>query len=536
MAADATGGNDAVVIGVDGVPWDLVERWTEAGELPTFARLRREGAGGPLDSTTPASTPLAWPSIATGSWPDAHGLYWFRRLGSDYTHRMNTSRDLAQPTLWEILGPSVVGNVPMSYPATEVAGRLVTGMMTAIRDEGFTYPPSLADEIREAIPDYEVGLDWSEYGDDLDGFLRDLDDLVDTRVELMHLLMETGDPRLFFFVFTAPDRLQHLIWDEDVLLDHYRRLDDALATALAYAERRSANLFVVSDHGFGPVDTVVSVNRVLERGGYLTRRENTGTRGILERVGITKGSVSSWIDRMGLDEDQIVDAVPQPFVDMASIQIPGDRALYDVNYEETRAFVHGDGCLYVNDAERFDHGTVDPSAVSAVKREIRELLASVEDPETGRSVLRVSDGDELFPGDDGSPDLVVEAVDGYEAQVPLTDETFHSTETKAAGHRSEGIFLARGPDIQAGSVPDGATVVDVAPTVLHLCGEPIPAAADGRVLEEVVSPGSPVADAPIETRRYGDDPAAAGDDHTAAAPTADAGDVEQRLRGLGYLE
>ncbi|QLG27204.1 alkaline phosphatase family protein [Halorarum halophilum] len=520
---------NAVVIGLDGVPWNLVERWSEAGELPTFARLIEEGAAGGLESTTPASTPLAWPSIATGTWPDKHGLYWFRGLEGDYTHRMNTSHDLTQPTLWEMLDSAVVGNVPMTYPAKEIDGRLVTGMMTASRDEGFTHPSALATEIEERIPEYEVGLDWSEYGDDPAEFVDELDGMVDARVDLMELPMEEGDPRLFFFVYTAPDRLQHLVWDEDVLLDHYRRLDDALATALDYADRRSANLFVVSDHGFGEVSTIVAVNRILERKGYLTRRENTGTRGLLERVGLTKRSVRSWIDRMGIDEDQLIESVPQAFVDMASLQIPGERALYDVNYEETTAFVHGEGCLYVNDTERFESGTVEPESVPRVKRELRELLSSVEDPDTGTAVLEVHDGDDLFPGDDGSPDLIVEADDGYEVQTPLTDEEFYSTGAKAASHRSEGILLARGPDVEPGSVPDGATVVDVAPTILHLCGEPIPAATDGRVLSEIVASDSPAADAQIETRRYSG--AEAGID-----PDSDVESVERRLQGLGYIE
>lgn len=525
---------DAVVIGLDGVPWEFVERWSETGELPTFARLLEEGAAGGLESTTPASTPLAWPSIATGTWPDKHGLYWFRRLEDDYSHRVNTSRDVRQPTLWEILDPSVVGNVPMTYPATEIDGALVTGMMTATREEGFTHPPALADVIDERVPEYEIGLDWAAYDGDSEAFSADFHDVLEARIDLMELLMSRYDPRLFFFVYTEPDRLQHLVWDEPVLLDHYRRLDDALARAVEYADERSMNLFVVSDHGFGPVSTIISVNRIFEEAGYLERRENTGTRGFLQGVGITKQTVSSWLDAIGIDEGQVVDSLPQAFVDMASMQIPGERALYDVDYGRTTAFCHGDGCIYVNDTERFADGVVEPDEVDRVKRELRSVLSSVRDPETGTPVLEVHDGAELFSNDEQSPDLVVEGDDGYEVQTSLTDDVFREAETKAASHRSEGVILAWGPDIEPGSTPDGATVVDVAPTLLHLCGEPVPADADGRVLSEIVAADSPASDAPVRRRQY----SKATTETDAPDSEHDDGDedVERRLRGLGYVE
>lgn len=525
----------AFVLGLDGVPWNLIDRWTESGALPTFARLRREGAAGPLTSTIPASTPLAWPTIATGTWPDKHGLYWFRRLERDHNHRVNTSHDVSQPSLWEMLEPVVVGNVPMTYPAAELDGAMVTGMMTPSRDEGFTHPPELADEIAEQIPEYEIGLNWTEYNGDSETFLADFDDILDARIELLDLLMSRHDPRLFFFVFTEPDRLQHITWDEDVLLEYYQRLDDVLARVLEYTEQRSMHLFVVSDHGFGPVSTFVSGNRILEEAGYLTRKENTGTRGLLDRAGITKSNVRSWLASVGIDEERLIESLPQGFVDMATLQIPGDRALYDVDYSETRAFMHGHGCIYVNDTDRFEQGVVDPADVASVTADIRSILEDVVDPDTGERVLEVYDGTDLFPNDDRSPDLVVDGVNGYEVKTSLADSVFQEAKTKAAGHRTEGIFLAHGPDIAGGSVPDGASVVDVVPTLLHLSGEPVPEAGDGRVLSEVVAADAAAADTAVRTARYtrGDSPS---DDADSDGDDDVDGDVEQRLRGLGYIE
>ena len=215
--------NRAFVLGLDGVPWNRLSAWIDAGDLPNFRRLRAEGVAGGLESTMPPTTALAWPSIATGVRPDKHGVYGFQRLKPDYSHTMATSADVAAPRLWDLVSPAVAGNVPMTYPAGPVDGEVVAGMMTPARDEGFTHPPSLGEVIAERIPDYEIGLTWSEYTGRPEAFRADLDDLLSNRRELMRLLLSRTDWRLFFFVYTAPDRLQHLLWDNDVLFEHYRQ-------------------------------------------------------------------------------------------------------------------------------------------------------------------------------------------------------------------------------------------------------------------------------------------------------------------------
>ena len=80
------------------------------------------------------------------------------------------------------------------------------------------------------------------------------------------------------------------------------------------------------------------------------------------------------------------------------------------------------------------------------------------------------------------------------------------------------------------SAPTDASVVDVAPTVLHGVGEAVPADADGRVLDGIFAADSPTAKhevATVEAASAGTASDAADDDF---------GDVEDRLRGLGYME
>ena len=523
----------AFVLGLDGVPWYLIERWANAGELPNFARVVEEGAAGPLQSTTPATTPLAWPSIATGTWPDKHGIYGFHHTTNDYHQRMYTSEHVRQPELWDLLSPALVGNVPMTYPAREFDGRMVTGMTTPSRDGSFTYPRSLAAEIQERIADYRIGLDWSEYTDDRERFLADLSSLVNARRELMRLFMETDDWRLFFFVYTAPDRLQHLVWEEGPMLDHYRFLDDVLGEVMDYVQAHDAALFVVSDHGFGPISKNVYLNRVLEEAGYLVAADNTGARGTLASLGVSREAVRTTLQSLGISDELLFRYLPREAIDRVADTLPGEHALFDVDHAKTKAFATSHGLLYVNDSRRFQEGVVDPADVPAVKRELSALFRDVTDPDTGERALSVSDGAELFPTDERAPDLVVVGRDGYQHARSLKDHVFEpSGKAKAASHRSEGVFLAWGPTIEPGSTPADATVVDVAPTVLHSLGEPVGEAMDGRVLQEVVRSDSAPGQRSVERVAY------ALDRNEPAVDTSeeDYGEVEHRLHGLGYLE
>ncbi len=521
----------AFVLGFDGVPWRLVEQWCDAGELPNFERLRQEGAAGPLESTTPPTTPLAWPSIATGVWPDKHGIYGFQNLSPSYSHEMYTSRDCKQPTLWEQLSPAHVGNVPLTFPPSEIDGTMVTGMVTPSTEQEFTYPPELGDEIAQRIPNYDISINYPDYANRLDAFEAAIDEMLERRRELMRLQIEQAgdDWQLFFFVYTAPDRFQHLVWEMDRLLAHYKRLDDVLGEVIEYTDRHDATLFVVSDHGFGPIEELVYVNHILEREGYLVRREDDGARGALASLGISRDRIKGALERVGISEERLVSTLPRPLLDSVAEQIPGDHALYDVDFERTAAFVHDAGNCYVNDTERFEEGVVDPTDVPQLKDELVDLFESFTDDD-GTQLLVVKDGDDLFPNDDNSPDLIVNAIDGYESRNAITDEPIGETGTYAASHRSTGILFCRGPPIDAGASLRGARVVDVAPTLLHGIGQPVPRDADGRVLFDAFDPEAVPSRTKVErtdlTRTDRDD----------EDPDEDFTDVEDRLKGLGYME
>ena len=63
-----------MVLGIDGADPATIDLLMSEGKLPNFARLRREGAYGPLKSAEPLLSPVIWTTIATGKTPDQHQI------------------------------------------------------------------------------------------------------------------------------------------------------------------------------------------------------------------------------------------------------------------------------------------------------------------------------------------------------------------------------------------------------------------------------------------------------------------------------
>ena len=112
-------------------------------------------------------------------------------------------------------------------------------------------------------------------------------------------------------------------------------------------------------------------------------------------------------------------------------------------------------------------------------------------------------------------------------------------ERRARGaHQLEGILLATGPGVAAQRDALGSlSIVDVAPTILHVLGVPVPSDMDGRVLTELfatellesrpVRVGEPVGYWPDEHSVTFCDDGTVDRDHD---------EIRSRLRALGYVE
>jgi predicted AlkP superfamily phosphohydrolase/phosphomutase len=147
-----------MVIGIDGLEWDIMGPMIKAGRLPHFAKLVGEGAWGEIQSLEQLESPMIWTSIATGKLPEKHGITGFTtKPGAAVEGAVLTSNYRRAKTVWQILGEEgrtvgVVGWL-VTWPAEPVNGYLVTDYFSYHWDkakggtEGMTFPPELAGEL-----------------------------------------------------------------------------------------------------------------------------------------------------------------------------------------------------------------------------------------------------------------------------------------------------------------------------------------------------------------------------------------------------
>jgi tetratricopeptide (TPR) repeat protein len=111
--------------------WELLDPLLEAGKLPALAEMLNRGVMGPLNSLSPAVSPLLWNSLATGHRADRHGV-----LHAWETHRLTrelvpvSSRSRQVKALWNITTQCGLAshcvNWPWSHPAEPIEGIFLT--------------------------------------------------------------------------------------------------------------------------------------------------------------------------------------------------------------------------------------------------------------------------------------------------------------------------------------------------------------------------------------------------------------------------
>lgn len=169
-------GRKVVFCGLDALDWILVDRLIGEGRMPTFARLKREGAWANLTSFKPLLSPLLWTSIGTSRPPDEHGILDFIIKDPGTGQPMPITSDYRKvQAFWNILSAfklktQVVGWWA-TYPAERIQGTMVSerlffslfGIEPPKLVPGNTYPPDAEARFAplmvraEQVPFEEVG-------------------------------------------------------------------------------------------------------------------------------------------------------------------------------------------------------------------------------------------------------------------------------------------------------------------------------------------------------------------------------------------
>lgn len=288
-----------LLVGVDGVEWDVVLPLLHEGRLPNLAKLIERGRFGTLASFKPTSSPVIWTSIATGKISSKHGILGFVHEGEE---RLYTNLDRTTKAIWNILSDAekrvaVVGWWA-TFPVEEVQGVMVAQTNTLPDDlevdtdkfwkgvlyedlPGQVWPPEMQAKILSVVPEVEAAMPallreiFGEQPDPSDPVAARLweacawslrADEIYRRVAL-RLLREEPAFDLFTIYLGGTDVLGHRFWrylypgrythppgEAEIrsygalIPDYYAHVDRVLGELIA-AMPDGADVVVVSDHG-----------------------------------------------------------------------------------------------------------------------------------------------------------------------------------------------------------------------------------------------------------------------------------------------
>jgi predicted AlkP superfamily phosphohydrolase/phosphomutase len=557
-----------LIIGLDGATLDLIIPWAGEGKLPAFQRMIEEGAIGELRSTIQPLTAPAWVSFMTGMNPGNHGIYDFiRRKPNSYDVELVYAGNLQRNTLWTLLSEKGkhVGaiNMPMTYPPNPVNGFLISGIDTPGPGSPLTYPRELYDELKSSVGEYIIAVSGNSQEEWAAGFRS----MVTNRTEVFDYLRKNKPWDCLMVVYSATDMSQHVFWrnmeglsssapsPEDkkyggLILEIYQSIDSMLGALLDEVEEETT-ILIMSDHGAGPIKRAVYMNRWLEEQGWLVRRDSTQEAAVVSwGLNLSRG-----ILRRALFAGKKY--LPHRARGWLKRSLPGVRDSIEgfmlsslLDWSRTKAFSVGSyGNIYLNLKGREPQGTVDPgSEAEELCGRIVEGLEDLRDPVTAdRVVEAVHRKHELYWGQyvERAPDLIVQWKNyeydcrqrfGAEERAvfgeALTFNDLQDAQTMSAVHRLHGTLMLWGNPVRRARRIEGAQIIDLAPTILYLLGQPVPKSMDGRVLTEALDEQY-VSSHPIA---YVDDLPCDGSPPFEGYTDEESKAVSDRLRGLGYLQ
>lgn len=544
------------VIGLDGVPLDLIENWIKQGHLPRLKQLIDTGVTGLLKSTVPHTSGPAWSSFMTGKNPGKTGVYDFLYRDKDsYTFFPNNTLTRGGKAIWDLLseeGLKVgVMNVPMTYPVRPVNGALVSGFLTPYYASDYFYPADLMERLEARIGQKYYIYPLATFNDaNPAAYFKASHEMLDMQTASISFLMEHQEWDFLMGVFFDTDRILHQVWhyldpahpmrkkDPQIdksapVLEYFAHLDRCIGQLVDQAGP-DVDIIVMSDHGMGAAHNMITLNtwllnkkQIKLKRGLLARFKN-----LLFRLGFTLRFSHRLLALFKLEKHAEYKLLYSADKILKKVFL----SFNDVDWKNTSVYSVGRdiGPLFINLKGREPQGVVEWGADYQRTREsLAEAARNMVDPRTGKKLARkILFREDVYNGPylEMAPDLIIEPSDEdvfYGLSDFGSNKVYEQFYRYSGMHRSHGMLVLRGPDFKAGERIHDAEIIDLAPTILHALDQAIPSDMDGRpLLAAFAKAGSPKV-------RQVDESADTSQD-SGYSPT-EAYDIEDRLRKLGYL-
>jgi len=580
--------NRLIIFGVDGGTLDIVRPLCERGQLPNFQRLLASGVSGELASTFPPMTFPAFTTFMTGKNPGGHGVFdFFERAPGRYGVRFVNAGSRRGRSIWRMLSDAgrrvaVIG-FPVTYPPEQINGIMISGFdapgIGAKADRTCFWPREFYDELRARIGDYiitpsvDMRRAYKKPAEGIAAILR----TIERKLETALYVLERENWDCFAFMLIESDFAGHRYWKyydpnsphfdaaapaelKDGLPRVYRAIDDCLGKLMERAG--DAGILVFSDHGFGGASTkAVYVNRFLEQHGALRfAASNTGNAGAAGAMRLRARLLMAKLKDIGLH--YLPEAIRTPL--LRSMKL-GNRIESQIRFggiDWRRTQVYSDESPYfpavwINLQGRDPAGIVPPDEYDQTRERVIGWLREWRDPETGQPLVRrVCRSEEIYSGDQikRAPDLLIDwnFDQGYSylsgrsledasgaaiRRLALSEFGTPEMTTRSGSHRPNGLLFAHGGPFAGNRIITGASLTDLAPTILFCQGLPSPPEVEGRMLAELYKPEFLETNVPLASG----DGAAGGQGPQSDGPASDSytdeerAIIERRLRDLGYI-
>jgi predicted AlkP superfamily phosphohydrolase/phosphomutase len=418
--------NKYIVIGIDGVPYELLQQLAESGVMPNVQRLIRRYSLIRTQVPLPEISSVSWTSFMTGMNPGQHGVYGFMELNPrNYSYTFPSFKTLPVKTHWEQPHDqdkkTIVLNLPSTYPARPLNGVMVSGFV-ALDLEKAIYPPTLFPYLEEI--DYQVDVDTTVGRSDKKRFIRELSHMLQMRFELFKRLDALEQWHRFYFIITGTDRLHHFLFDayqdhqspyHQGFLAYYRQLDQVIAAVTDDMEKRGIPFIILSDHGFVQIQQEVYISQYLKRWGFLHMEE--------ERPKNLK-SISS----------------------------------------KSRVFALDPSRIYIHLQDKYARGKVKKDQYQPLRDEIKARFLDLE-IDSKKVIKAVYFKEEIYNGPylDKAPDIVLQSQYGFDLKSGVTKSALYGKTHFSGMHSQDNALLI---DSRGLSWPHQSNIVDIGKSLI----------------------------------------------------------------------
>ncbi len=480
------------VLGLDGA---LPEMIFGDERLVNLRRLMDLGVYGRLESVIPPATIPAWMCMCTSQDPGSLGVYGFRNR-SDHSYgkpAFANSASIKAPAIWDQLAregrKTIIVGVPPNYPPRRVNGVSIGCFLTpdTVKND-FTDPTAIKTKITELVGEYPV--DVKNFNTDRKESLKSaIFNMSSKQWQVARWQLSEHEWDYFHFVDIGLDRMQHGFWNyfapkhvqfepdfQNVVPEYHRWLDQQIGSVLELLDNDTI-LLIVSAHGAQLVEGSFAINEWLVREGLLVLNEYPKAL--------------------------------TPFEEL------------NVNWGKTRAWSEGGyyAGVFFNVQGREPQGVVPASEYESFQNEMKSRLEALPG-ENGQPLnSQAFKPQEIYRNiRNVAPDLIVHLGGPYWRAIDTVGPSRlhveeNDTNPDRCNHAQYGMFILTAPNCPLRGEHQGASLLDIAPTLLDLAGYVIPETMQGRSLVAGMEKKGPGAGPDSEGERI----------------------VHDRLAGLGYV-